>query len=305
MTIDFELRQAGDADVDGVLQALSDGYGRPFTREWFDWKHRSSPWGPSRCVVAVDDGGLLGVGFAMPWPMVEDDGPTRLARLVDGATTVRSQRRGVFRAVVRQLLDDAGVGGEGANSGGLVLATATPEARAAHVKNGATALEPIGAFYRPVRWAPAALVDGDELLDTYRTGGGGDGLRTGWDAASLRWRLDPRSGATSRVSGLAGADTAHGVVHRVVGRTGRRVLVVVAAWGPSATVDRAVRAIAWREKAVAVLQNCGPGTDFPAPRVGLRRGSSLMCVWDDRAGRSPALQRDRWHLNGLDIEGAI
>ena len=43
MTIDFELRQAGDADVDGVLQALSDGYGRPFTREWFDWKHRSSP----------------------------------------------------------------------------------------------------------------------------------------------------------------------------------------------------------------------------------------------------------------------
>ena len=303
MASDFEVREAGDADVDGVLQALTDGYGRPFTPQWFEWKHRASPWGPSRCYTALDEGGLLGVVFALPWPMLDDDQPTQLVRLVDGATTVRSQRRGVFRAVVRQLLDDAGVGGEGANSGGLALATATPEARAAHVKNGATALESIGAFYRPVRWAPATLVDGDHLLDSYRTSGGG--LRTRWDAASLLWRLDPRSGATSTVSALAGADTAHGVVHRVVGRTGRRVLVVVAAWGPSATVDRAVRAIAWREKAVAVLQNCGPGTDRRAPRLAMRRGSSLMCVWDDRAGRSPALQRERWHLNGLDIEGAI
>ena len=302
MAADFEVREAGDADVDGVLQALSDGYGRPFTRQWFEWKHRSSPWGASRIVVAVDEGGLLGVGFDLSWPMLDDGEPTRLTRLVDGATTVRSQRRGVFRAVVRELLVGAGVGGVG-GPGGFALATATPEARAAHVKNGATALDPLGAFNRPGRWAPAALIDGAGVLASYSCDGAG--LRTQWDAASLRWRLDPLSGASSKVSALAGADAAHGVVYRVVGGAGTRVVAVVAAWGPGATVDRAVRAIAWREKAVAVLQSCGPGTDRRAPRVAVRRGSSLMCVWDDRAGRSPALERDRWHLNGLDIEGAI
>ncbi len=70
------------ADTDAVLAALSDGYGPPFTREWFRWKHESSPWGASKCFVAVDDGGLLGVVFEMPWEYVA--GGQRVTGLADG-----------------------------------------------------------------------------------------------------------------------------------------------------------------------------------------------------------------------------
>ena len=301
MPADFEVRTASEHDLPAVLAALGDGYGRPFMPEWFEWKHRSSPWGASRCYTAVDDGGLLGVVFGLPWPVLDDGVPGTLVRLVDGATTVRAQRRGVFRAVVRTLLDDAGIGEGG--RGALALATATPEARAAHVKNGAVVLAPIRACYRPVRWSSARLVEGDSVLDSFVVGAGG--VRTRWEGSSLRWRLDARSGAPATAAALASADVPHGVIHRAVGAGSRKVVVVVATWGPSDVVDRTIRALARREKALVVLENRGPGTDRRMPRVSLRRGASLMCVWDDRPDTPPAFAAERWHLSGLDLEGTI
>lgn len=296
---DFDVRRAGDADVDGVLAALSDGYGRPFTRDWFEWKHRESPWGHSRCWVAEDDGGLLGVVFGMPWPLGREHRPVPCSRLVDGATTVRAQRRGVFRAVVAAELAAAA-----ADSPGLVIATATPEAQAAHVKNGATALAPIDSYYRPVCWAPSATTTGTHLLDSWATSSPGR-LTTVWDGAALRWRLDPRGGVHYEVSSLAHADRAHGVVHRTVGRA-RRTLVVSAAWGDTRDVSRLLRALAWRSKAVAVLAPAGPGTSLERPRAALARGSSLLCVWDQSVASLPGvLDRSGWALEGLALEGVI
>lgn len=296
---DFEVRPAGSGDVDGALAALGDGYGRTFTREWFEWKHLENPWGPSRCWVAEDEGGLLGVVFGMPWRLALDGASVACSRLVDGATTTRAQRRGVFRTVVAAELAAAQ-----ADAPGLVIATATPEAQAAHVKNGATALAPIGSYYRPVRWAPAGLVDSAAVLDTWTSTGAGR-LGTVWRGDAMRWRVDPRSGLEYRVSALAACDQPHGVVHRTVG-SAARTLVVAATWGSQADVARLLRALAWREKAVAVLAPAGPGTSSARPHAGLARGESLLCVWDhgSSAGAS-SLAASSWSLQGLDLEGVI
>jgi hypothetical protein len=299
LAADFDVRLAGEGDVDAVLTALSDGYGRPFTREWYEWKHRENPWGPSRCWVAEDAGGLLGVVFGMPWSLARDGRPVSCSRLVDGATTVRAQRRGVFRAVVAAELTAAAAG-----SPGLVIATATPEARAAHVKNGASALEPIDAYYRPVLWAPTSLVAGRQLLDTWASADK-DRFGTAWDGSALRWRLDPRSDVEYEVSALANGERSHGAVHRTVGR-GVRTLVVSATWGETGDVTHLLRALAWKSKAVAVLAPAGPGSRTVKPRVGIARGSSLLCVWDQ--GQEPmrgADDRRGWALDGLDLEGVI
>lgn len=63
--------------------------------------------------------------FGLPWPLIESGTPAcaqtvPARRLVDGATTVRAQRRGVFRALMRAELDAAGVG----RGRALVFATA-------------------------------------------------------------------------------------------------------------------------------------------------------------------------------------
>jgi len=296
---DFEVRLATEADTAGVLAALSDGYGRPFTESWFEWKHRQSPWGPSRCWIAQDDGGLLGVVFGMPWPLADGDEGLTCWRLVDGATTVRAQRRGVFRAVVKAELSAAAA--EAAP--GLVIATATPEARDAHVKNGATALAPIHSYYRPVRWAPDEVESGPHVLDGWSAASAG--VRTQWSPAALRWRLDARSGLDATVSRLHASTTPHGVVHRTVGGAAR-TLVVSATWGNQRHIDRLLRALAWQHKAVAVLAPAGPGTRRNRPRVGLARGQSLLCVWDQRAaGHGDIMRTECWALDGLDLEGVI
>lgn len=296
---DFDVRPATKSDTTAVLAALSDGYGRPFTADWFEWKHRSNPWGASRCWVADDDGGLLGVVFGMPWHLTDDGAPLTGWRLVDGATTVRAQRRGVFRAVVQAELVAAAADAVP----GLVIATATPEARDAHVKNGAAALAPIQSYYRPIRWASARVHTGTAVLDGWQPPAGG--VTTAWSPESLRWRLDPRSAAHVTVSSLGNADEPHGVVHRTVGGAAR-TLVVSATWGPDRLVRCLLRALAWQEKAVAVLAPAGPGARRPKPRVGFARGASLLCVWDQRVGpANDVLVTTRWTLDGLDLEGVI
>jgi hypothetical protein len=306
-TRDFDVRLATDADQDSVLGALSDGYARPFTHEWFRWKHQLSPWGASRCFVAEDAEGLLGVVFEMPWRYAESGGPAIGWRMVDGATTVRAQRRGVFRAVVAAMLSDCAASEEQ----GVVLATATPEARLAHIKNGAVALEPISSYYRPAVWRPAVwrpaqVVSGLDVLDSWQLATQ-RGLASVWDRASLEWRLDPRSGIEYQVSRLASGSGANGAIHRTVGGAARTV-VISALWGAPSDVRTLVGALAWRSKAVAVLAPGGPGTRLAKPRLGVARGQSLMCVWDQRDHQpAPELSdaRDGWALDGLDLEGVI
>lgn len=296
---DFDVRLATDADVPAVLAALSDGYGRMFTPEWFQWKHGESPWGASRCWVAEDEGGLLGVVFGLPWHLAADGQPVACSRLVDGATTVRAQRRGVFRAVVQAELAAAAA----SQPAGLVIATATPEALAAHVKNGATALAPIRSFYRPAAWLPAAVRSSPEVLASWRPPA--TGLATAWAQDSLHWRLDARGGAVTTASQLMHADAPHGVVHRTVGGA-TRTLVVSASWGSERDVRRLVRALAWQAKAVAVLAPAGPGTRRVQPKLAVGRGQSLLCVWDQRVEpAATVLAPSRWSLDGLDLEGVI
>lgn len=296
---DFDVRLATDADVDAVLAALSDGYGRPFTREWFDWKHRESPWGASQCFIAEDEGGLLGTAFKMPWHFSEGGDSLPGWRLVDGATTVRAQRRGVFRAVVAGMLAEC----DRAAEKGVALATATPEARLAHIKNGAAALDPIRAYYSPVRWSRAEVVTGVDVLASW-TPPVGEGISTVWDVPALQWRLDQRSGIKYEVSRLAKASSPHGVIHRTVGR-GARTLVVTASWGDRDEVRRLIRTLAWQSRVIATLLNAGDGTSRHRPRLALARGQSLMCVWDQRSIAEGTDIRRGWALDGLDLEGAI
>jgi hypothetical protein len=293
----FAVREGSWADAPAVLQVLADGYGRPFGEEWLRWKHLDSPFGPSRWWLAEDDEGVLGVAFAMPWPMTADGVAVAGHRTVDGATSQRAHRRGVFMAVVRTMVDHC--------AGGVALATATPAAQRAHIKNGAAALAPIRTAYAPARWRRAALHDD---VDTNSMGHPADPqLRSVWTDDALSWRLDERSGWRYETFRLASADQPNGAVVRVVrAGAGRRTLVVSSLWGSPRERATLVGAVARRNRCPVVATHAGPGTPQPWPRVAMSRGETLMCVWDQRTmpdDRSSDLAG--WALDGLDLEGAI
>lgn len=305
MADDFEVHEASDIPEAELLEVLSAGYGRPFTGNWFSWKHRDGPSGPSRPVIARDDDGLLGVVFGLPWRFRVHGATIDGLRLVDGATTPRAVRRGVFRRVVKELLDPWNP----TDRPGIVVATATPEAQAAHVKNGATALEPIAFSYRPVGYSRAAVESGSAVLDGFRQDPGPGMIVTDRDADWMRWRLDPRSGISYQASELVNGDVAHGVVHHTTTHRGVATLVVSSEWGPARERRQLVRALALRSRALAVLRPMGPGTATHQPRVVLRRGRSLMCIWDRTAEadhlHADPNQRSSWSVDGLDLEGVI
>jgi hypothetical protein len=300
--LDFVVEDGGAIATDELLGVLADGYGHPFTTEWFDWKHCRGAWGPSRRIVARDADGLLGVVFAMPWRYRTSVGELEEIRLVDATTTRRAIRRGVFRRMVREFVAPS----DGSPMPQIVLATATPEAQAGNVKNGAVALEPIAFAYRPTAWSGAALVMGDSVIDGLRRDPPAGTISTAWTPAGLRWRLDPASGGDYGLARLADADHANGLVHRTVTRRGARVLVVTTVWGSPAEQRTLVRAAARRQRAVAVLSPVGPGTPHALPKLALRRGRSLLCVWDRRTRPADDIStRAAWCLDGLDLEGFL
>ena len=239
--------------------------------------------------------------FGLPWRFSINGTTFDGIRLVDGATTPRAVRRGVFRRIVRELIDPT----DGSPRPPIVIATATPEAQGAHVKNGAVALEPIDAGYRPTGYSRAALQTGPSVIDQSRP------TSRSRRARRPRGMLRRCDGAPNRSSGaayhlarLAQSDIDNGVVYRL---GPRRTLIMTARWGPERERKTLARAVAWRERAIAVLTPSGPGTLEPAPRLGLRRGRSLLCVWDrtDRAGSLDLGDRSAWRMSGLDLEGYI
>jgi len=300
---DFEVRRADDMDPAELVDVLSAGYGRRFTTDWFEWKHRTSPWGPSASYVATDADGILGVVFGMPWRLRIRGQTIEASRLVDGATTPRAARRGVFRSVVAAHLADW----RPDDRPEVVIATATPEAQAAHIKNGAVALDAVDSAYRSVRWSRASIESGENVLESFLLPADDGRVITAWDTLALQWRLDRRSGIDYEISRLAHSSSAHGVVHRTVSHRGLRTIVLAAHWGPEPEWRRLVGALAWLSKAVAILTPSGPGAAEPMPRIPLRRGRSLLCIWDRRSGELvPSLgDRSAWALNGFDLEGVI
>ncbi len=103
---------------------------------------------------------------------------------------------------------------------------------------------------------------------------------------------------------LAHSDADNGVIYRL---GPRRTLILTARWGPDRERTTLLRAVARRHRAMAVLGPSGPGTPEPTPRPGLRRGRSLLCVWDrtEADNRVDLGDRAAWKLSGLDLEGYI
>jgi hypothetical protein len=89
-----------------VLGLLHEGFGRwpneihsVTSSAFFDWKHRSSPFGPSTLYVAVADGAAVGVAAYMPWRLGANGRVIETMRGSDFAIHSSYRRKGASMAL--------------------------------------------------------------------------------------------------------------------------------------------------------------------------------------------------------------
>jgi GNAT superfamily N-acetyltransferase len=311
---DIRVRPYRSGDLPEVLQLLRLALGEsPLLRrtpEWFSWKHRENPFGPSLILVATLGTEIVGLRAFMRWQLVAPGG-ARLscARAVDTATHPAHQRRGIFRRLTEAALERAR---EAAID--LVFNTPNPRSGAGYLTMGWEQVGGIGIFLRAhpsrllQRPAADALPDSSDFARAEPVNGlqshdrAPRGLRTPRTDQYLTWRFTRHP--TARYLRV---DTEGGTaILRPNYRRGRRELVLADLFGPRP--GRAARAAGRRSRAAYMVAWFSRGSPerqailragfLPVPRV---RALTLMA----RPLRSLGIEVGRfdvWDLALSDLE---
>lgn len=114
----FQIRQISDHNTGDLVNLLSVSLGQNSeasakTEQFWNWKHRDSPFGPSYGLTATNpsDATIAGLRVLMHWELVNREGEhARCARAVDTATHPDFQRMGIFsrltKAAVKELTEN-------------------------------------------------------------------------------------------------------------------------------------------------------------------------------------------------------
>lgn len=262
------------SDVEPVLELLRAALGEPpllkRTPELFAWKHFDNPFGESIALVAEAGGSLVGLRAFMRWELRTPDGDTlRCVRAVDTATHPDFQRRGIFRRLTEEALEQASADGVD-----LVFNTPNDKSGGGYLSMGWAPVGKVGVMIRPKLGRSSAPANPDrfeELLaeaTPYTPPVDADrrplGLRTPRTDGYLHWRY--ASHPTARYFWYEGGDSVAVVRPNV--RDGRGEVLIADLLGPrpAGAVRAAVRAA--RSSYVAAWFSKGS----PERAAAIRRG---------------------------------
>lgn len=267
-------RALDPSDVEPVLELLRAALGEPpllkRTPELFAWKHFDNPFGESIALVAEAGGSLVGLRAFMRWELRTPDGDTlRCVRAVDTATHPDFQRRGIFRRLTEEALEQASADGVD-----LVFNTPNDKSGGGYLSMGWAPVGKVGVMIRPKLGRSSAPANPDrfeELLaeaTPYKPPVDVDrrplGLRTPRTDGYLHWRY--ASHPTARYFWYEGDDSVAVVRPNV--RDGRGEVLIADLLGPrpAGAVGAAVRAA--RSSYVAAWFSKGS----PERAAAIRRG---------------------------------
>jgi hypothetical protein len=96
---EVRIREGTDADVPSVVELLKASLGEgsiPRTIEFWNWKHSTSPFGPSPFWIAETHAALVGVRVFLRWQWTVNSTKVESVRAVDTATHPDFQGKGIF-----------------------------------------------------------------------------------------------------------------------------------------------------------------------------------------------------------------
>lgn len=301
----FEVVALGEAPLDGLLSALDRTFGPGHDDNWFDWKHRDSPFGPSIGWAAVARGEVIGARLLMRWRLIGPDGEVDALRPVDTATVPEARRQGVFRALAERAV-------RGAREVGAKLLFNNPnrESRPAYRRLGWSVLGPLATSWHLVGPSPrASLVEDGEALGAIAAASRSVGATGRWVTAHtpdwLSWRYGSGSGRRYGVARLAEAEAPNGIIYRVETRRGVRLLVVVELAGAGRERRRLALSTARREHAQILVAAAGRGAGGELGGPALWRRGPVLAVRALGELTPDPLERSSWALSAGDLEGVI
>lgn len=221
-----------EAEVLALLETcLAGGPTGSRTADFFAWKHRDNPFGPSPAWVAVDagSGAIVGLRTWLRWELAGPDGAVlRAVRAVDTATHPDHQGRGIFRRLTTESLDalagdvdlvfntpnDASgpgylaMGWQAVGKVDLAVAPRRPLRMLAHRSDLSSGGGRPGAPPCPLAGADALLADSRLAALVAAARPRGNGLHTTPSAEFLRWRYAAPGLAYHAAAVESGADLA-------------------------------------------------------------------------------------------------
>jgi GNAT superfamily N-acetyltransferase len=235
-------RRMERSDVDSVLELLRAALGEPpllkRTPELFSWKHFDNPFGESIALVACSGSRIVGLRAFMRWELVTPEGVVqRCVRAVDTATHPEFERRGIFRRLTEEAVEEAIADGVD-----MIFNTPNAKSGAGYLSMGWEQVGDIGVMVRPTRHLFSSQRDEGETTPV-QTSGLQDreplGLRTHRSLPYLTWRFN--SHPTARYHEVR--DDGSVAVLRRNTRRGRSELLVADLFGkrPHAAIRRARR----------------------------------------------------------------
>ena len=131
------------------LMRVALGEGKiPRTREFWTWKHRANPFGPSPMWLATANDSVIGVRLFMRWRWQWAGGTASVqaVRAVDTATDPQWQGKGIFKRLTLGLVDEMTRAGTA-----FVFNTPNPKSRPGYLKMGWQPVGRVSLWVKPCR----------------------------------------------------------------------------------------------------------------------------------------------------------
>lgn len=272
---DLTIRRATPGDDEQILELAAASLGwvpDGLHREFFDWKHRHNPFGPSPMWVACSGKRVVGFRTFLRWEFLRAGETVRAVRAVDTATHPDFQGKGIFRNLTLHALEELREEGVA-----FVFNTPNDQSRAGYLKMGWVEVGRLPVSVRPrsvhalVRMARARVpaemwsqpISGDRpTLNHVTWSATGDVYATRRSSEYLSWRYGFEPLAYRSVGEEGG-----NAVYRVRRRGASLEVAVVDTFGPREESSRAAARVVRHAAAdYAIQAGQRLGGFLPLPR---------------------------------------
>ena len=261
-------------DLPPVLQLFTQGLSRTGNEDWFNWKHRDNPFGPSPGFLAELDGRIVAARFFLRWRFRNGTKMVETVRPVDTVVHPSARRRGVFTKLTMYGLQQIYEGGDGP-----VFNTPNAKSLPGYLKMGWKVYDhPLPYCYRlrpPLVGSGTGMYTGTDLPSHLPTVQYGPSLTTERTEEFINWRY-----ADARYRFAYPTETSSALlVYRQLHIRNLKVLSVVDYVGPVEQQQELVFGAAAREGCYLVHSLAGsPAWPVGARGVRLVRGSSIVAI---------------------------